>query len=234
MTHHVPRQLALGVSLDDNAKFANFYTSAPNRQLVNTLENLLPNESDDFVYLWGSESAGRTHLLQALCHATTVNESAIYLPLKDKARYSPEILRGIDSLALICLDDLEYILGEREWEQELFTAFNAIKESKACLVVSANSAPHQLQIELPDLKSRLHSGLTYQVHELNDDDKLAALQLRAGNRGLDMPETVASYILQRSNRSLAALMQILDELDCRSLEEKRRLTLPLVKDVMGW
>ena len=195
---------------------------------------MLRNESDDFVYLWGAESAGRTHLLQALCHASTLNESTIYLPLKDKAQYSPEILQGIDSLALICLDDLECILGEREWEQELFSAFNAIKENKACLVIAASSAPHQLQIELPDLKSRLHSGLTYQVHRLNDEDKLAALQLRAGNRGLDMPEAVASYILQRSDRSLASLMQILDELDYRSLEEKRRLTLPLVKDVMGW
>jgi DnaA family protein len=234
MAQLIPRQLALGVRLDDNARFANYYTSSLNQQLVKTLECLPTNNADDFVYLWGAESAGRTHLLQALCHGSAPNRSTMYLPLKENTQYTPEILQGLETLSLICLDDLDCILGKKDWEQGLFNVFNAIKESKACLVVAASAAPHQLQIELPDLLSRLHSGLTYQVHGLNDEDKLAALQLRAGNRGMDMPRAVASYILQRSNRSLSALMKILEELDCRSLEEKRKLTVPLVKDVIGW
>jgi DnaA family protein len=234
MAQHVPRQLALGVSLDDNARFANYYTSPLNQQLVNTLEGLPTNSADDFVYLWGSESAGRTHLLQALCHGAAASSSTMYLPLKENGQYSPEILQGLETLSLICVDDLDCVLGQEDWEQALFNVFNAIKESKACLVVATSAPPQQLQIELPDLQSRLQSGLTYQVHGLDDEGKLAALQLRADNRGMAMPRAVASYILQRGNRSLSALMKILEELDCRSLEEKRKLTVPLVKDVMGW
>ena len=87
---------------------------------------------------------------------------------------------------------------------------------------------------LPDLLSRLQSGLLYQLVELDDEDKLLALQLRAKKRGLDMPDSVGEFILLRAERNLSALMRILDELDHRSLQQQRKLTVPLVKETLGW
>ena len=92
----------------------------------------------------------------------------------------------------------------------------------------------QLPILLPDLLSRLQSGLLYQLVELDDEDKLLALQLRAKKRGLDMPDSVGEFILLRAERNLSALMRILDELDHRSLQQQRKLTVPLVKETLGW
>lgn len=92
----------------------------------------------------------------------------------------------------------------------------------------------QLPILLPDLLSRLQSGLLYQLVELDDEDKLLALQLRAKKRGLDMPDSVGEFILLRAERNLSTLMQILDELDHRSLQQQRKLTVPLVKETLGW
>ena len=92
----------------------------------------------------------------------------------------------------------------------------------------------QLPIVLPDLLSRLQSGLLYQLVELDDEDKLLALQLRAKKRGLDLPDSVGEFILLRAERNLSTLMQILDELDHRSLQQQRKLTVPLVKETLGW
>ena len=83
-------------------------------------------------------------------------------------------------------------------------------------------------------QSRLHSCLIFQIASLSDQEKLSALQLRARNRGMELSDSVADYILQRAERSLASLMLILEQLDQRSLAEQRRLTIPLVKSTLGW
>ena len=59
-------------------------------------------------------------------------------------------------------------------------------------------------------------------------------QLRAKKRGLDLPDSVGEFILLRAERNLSTLMRILDELDHRSLQQQRKLTVPLVKETLGW
>jgi DnaA family protein len=230
------RQLALGVNLDDDATFENYLTSAVNQQAVDYLRAASrPGGGEQFIYLWGSHSSGRTHLLQALCHEyTTARRSSIYLPLNDLAGLTPGILQGANTLSLVCLDDLDLVAGNEVWEMALFNAFNEIKDSNTQLLVASNSAPQDLQIKLPDLASRLQSGLVFQLSGLDDTDKRIVLQLRASNRGMELTNAVADYITSRAERSLSALMQILNQLDESSLKEQRRLTIPFVKAVLGW
>lgn len=232
MPNKSPHQLTLGVSLDDDAQFENFYVTEQNASLVSALQ---AEGSDSFLYIWSRGSAGLSHLLQAACHrATFAGRGAIYIPLAERAQFAPQILEGADSLALVCIDDVECIAGDGEWESALFTAFNAMQQSGTQLVVASHSPAQQLQIVLPDLLSRLQSGLLYQLFELGDEDKLRALQLRAGKRGLELSDAVGEFILLRADRNLTALMGILDSLDQSSLQQKRKLTVPLVKSTLGW
>jgi len=227
-----PDQLTLGVTLDDDAQFENFLTNSDNQQPVDYLKQ---PDGEAYLYLWGNGSPGRSHLLQAACHqVTAAGGSAIYVPLADKSQFSAQILQGIDSLSLVCLDDIDAIAADPEWEASLFTAFNAIRDSQTQLIVAAKMAPQQLEIALPDLRSRLQSGLILQLQELSDEDKLLALQLRARNRGIEMSTAVAEFILLRAERSLSVLMRILDQLDQSTLQQQRKLTIPLVKSTLGW
>ncbi len=225
-------QLSLGVGLNDDATFENFLIGFENQQAVEYLQH---GGSEQFVYLWGNGSPGLTHLLQAACHrATEQNSSSIYLPMKEKAEFPSQILEGANSLSLVCIDDVQELAANAEWEAALFTAFNSIKDSDAKLLIAANCPPHALQINLPDLHSRLQSGLVLQLAPLDDEEKILALKLRARNRGMELSDSVADFILSRVERSLTVLMDILDELDKSSLEQKRKLTVPLVKSTLGW
>lgn len=227
-----PDQLTLGIGLDDDANFENFLASEENRSLLSYLKE---GGADRFVYLWGNGSPGLSHLLQASCHrASAEGLGAIYVPLSERAQFPPEILVGAESLALVCLDDIDCIAGIPEWESAIFTAFNSLQLTGTRLIVSSARPAQQLEIELPDLHSRLQSGLVFQLFELSDEDKLLALQLRAKSRGLELPDAVGEFILLRAERNLKALMQILDELDRSSLQQQRKLTVPLVKSTLGW
>lgn len=225
-------QLTLGVSLDDDAQFENFYTSAENQALIDAL---VADSGESFLYLWGNESSGLSHLLQATCHrATATGRGAIYIPLLERSQFAPQILEGSETLSLVCIDDIESIAGDEEWESAIFTAFNALQQTGTRLIVASHSPAQRLSIRLPDLLSRLQSGLLFQLFELSDGDKLLALQLRARKRGLDLTDAVGEFILLRAQRNLTTLLQILDELDHSSLQQQRKLTVPLVKSTLGW
>lgn len=240
MPTSAPKQLILGICPDDDATFANFLVSAENQQAYEYLisdpeEAGVRGQRERYIYLWGAPGSGKTHLLQAICNMHTVSKtSSFYLPLGNSDELTPEILQGTNSLSLVCIDDLHLVLGDSSWEDALFHAFNAWRENGTQLVFTANSSPMELQTKLPDLHSRLNSGLVFQLKQLSDTDKLLALRLRAENRGMILPTAVAEFILLRADRNFTTLMDILDRLDEKSLQEQRKLSIPLVKAALDW
>jgi DnaA family protein len=234
MIFSATQQLILnGMRLRDDATFANYFP-ASNQLALAFLQSFDYTPQQWFVYLWGKPDCGCTHLLNALClQAQQQNKSAIYLPMTEIIGMQPAILEDLENHDLICLDDIELIAGKKEWETALFHLYNRLHQAQCRLVVAADRAPRELAITLPDLHSRLTSGVTFQLHTLTDDEKLAALQLRGQARGLTISDEVGYFLLRRTSRSLGDLFQLLDKLDHASLAAQRRLTIPFVKTVLG-
>ena len=95
-------------------------------------------------------------------------------------------------------------------------------------VINTN-IPSPSDLKLPDLVTRLASGLVYHLQALDDDGKQAAIKQRAHNRGLDIPDDVIRYVLNRYPRDMHGLFDLLDRLDKASLAEQRRLTIPFIQ-----
>ena len=100
------------------------------------------------------------------------------------------------------------------------------------LIISANCPPHQLQIKLPDLRSRLTWGEVYHLPDLNDEQKRVILQRAAYSKGLELTEEVANFLLKHLDRDLKSLLEVLAQLDQASLQAQRKLTLPFVKETL--
>ncbi|RYZ90580.1 MAG: DnaA regulatory inactivator Hda, partial [Moraxellaceae bacterium] len=179
----IPQQLSLGVSLNDDATFNNFYAlpDTPNAQVVAALRAQVDTANEAFIYLWGESGSGLTHLLQAACHQIqTLRKTFQYFPLRDLVGYAPEeLFSGLENLDFICLDGLDLVIDRPEWEMALFNLFNRVRDAGKLLLVSAVYGPRELNTKLPDLKSRLQWGLTFHVHTLSDEEKQHALQFRA-------------------------------------------------------
>jgi DnaA family protein len=231
-----PQQLSLSVSLSDYATFDNFFVPADgsNAQSLALLCQQLEG-GENFIYLWGGEGAGLSHLLQAACHqALDRGLSAAYLPLAEMRSLDPrQVLAELETLDFLALDDLQCVAGERVWEESLFHLYNGLRDGGKRLLVAARTSPRELTLGLEDLRSRLMWGLTLQLYPLSDTDKRLALQSRARARGLELNDEVASYLMQRLPRSTHELFEQLQRLDEASLAEQRRLTIPFVKRVLG-
>ena len=239
-TGTITRQLSLNVQLNDDATFDNFFVAenSANEQAVKAARALLDAKvQNPFVYVWGPEGVGVSHLLQAACHEASLRGlQSQYLPLEELAGFAPEaLLEGLEQLHLLCLDGLQHVMGHTGWDHALFHLYNRLREGGQCrLLVSADCAPRDLGSHLPDLVSRMGWGITFHLQALSDDEKMQALKRRAHARGLDLGDDVVAYILHRSARDMVELFDCLDRLDALSLAEKRRITIPFIKTAFGW
>lgn len=228
------KQLPLGIRLRDFAVFESFY-AGPNAAAVAHLEKMATGEHrEPAVWLWGPAATGKTHLLQAVCAAAGERglESG-FLPLDQAAEFSAELLDGWGDLRVVCLDNLQSVAGETEWEQSLFRLFNQLNESAGTLIVAGDASPAATRFKLKDLASRLSWGSVFQLHPLTEPERIQALQLRAVQRGLELPDETCWYLLRRHARDMNSLYNLLDTLDTESMAEQRKLTVPFVKKVLG-
>jgi DnaA family protein len=226
------QQLPLGVRLPDRAVFASFL-SARNAQAVEHLRRVADGHIAGACWLCGPEGSGKTHLLQAVSAQASATLQTGYIPLRDLARLGVGVLEGLSALQCLCVDDLEEVVGQREWERALFGVLQGIEEGGGRFVAAAAAPPALLQWALPDLGSRLSASAVFQLRVLDEAEQQAALQLRAHLRGVELPEETSRWLQRRFPRDMRKLYELLDTLDEAALVAQRRLTVPFIREVLG-
>jgi DnaA family protein len=198
------RQLLLDFTRAPEPTFENFVPGG-NGELLHALQAAaLARPAERVLYLWGEPGAGKTHLARAF-------ERAV------EGRRGVRVVDGVEAL-------------DEAAQAELFNAF--VERAFAFLLVTAGCAPRDLRLRL-DLATRLASGLTYRLVPLTEEHKRAALAAHARSRGFELPAEVISYLLTHARRDMGSLMSALDAIDRYSLESRRVVTVPLLKEAMG-
>ena len=220
-------QLPLRMRLRESARFASFVVGG-NAQACAALQGQ-GRHAARVVWLWGRAGTGKTHLLQAACAAAGERgETAAYLDLG--AAPDSAMLEGCESLALVCLDGLEKVAPDADWNAAIFRLHTLLQDGPGRLVIASGAPPAGLPFTLPDLRSRLLAADLQQLVELDEAGQCEALRLRAAGRGLDLSEEAALYLVHRLPRDLHSLFAVLDRLDVASLAAQRRLTIPFLRD----
>jgi DnaA family protein len=225
------KQLALDIKLADSARFDSYY-AGPNGAVISALRAAALEPGWQVHWIWGATGTGRSHLLQsAVAAAGDAGFACAWLPL-DMPGLVPSMLEGMGGLDLLCVDNVDQVAGDAEWERALFVVFEELRASSGRLLVTAAMPMPQAGFQLRDLSSRLASGPTWKLQALDDAGLLEALQLRARWRGFELPDDAGRYLLRRSERSSKALFDLLDQLDSAALAAQRRLTVPFVKSYL--
>jgi DnaA family protein len=139
------------------------------------------------------------------------------------------LLGACKRAGLVTADDVERL--DEPQQIALFNAINAARESGGAVLAAGSAPPAQLPLR-EDLKSRLAWGLVYQLKPLTDDERAQYLKGEAARRGMQLPDDVVAWLLARMRRDLRSLSAVLDRIDQVSLEKKRPITLPLVREAV--
>ena len=203
-----------------------------------TLDNCVGGSNDELVaaldaigrhaahlYLWGPAGSGRSHLLRAaVAGARAAGRPALYVPA---AEAGDELPQTVD--ALLAVDDLDALDGTAQ--VALFNAFNRARGNGQTLLLAGATAPLQLAVR-EDLRTRVGQCLVYEVRPLDDEARAAILRTLAERRGLPLADEVTDFLLRHGRRDLPSLLAVLDALDTASLERKRAVTLPLLREMI--
>jgi DnaA-homolog protein len=198
------RQLVLELAPPEPPSFAS-YVPGRNAAAVQALQRALSG-GEPFVYLWGASGSGKTHLLAAFAAAGA----------------------GAD-LRVAAADDVERL--DPPGQTALFDLYNTLRVSGGALAAAGDAPPDGLRLR-EDLRSRLGSGIVLQLHPLSESEKAAALRARAKDRGIDLSGNVIAYLLTHLQRDMGTQIAVLDALDRHSLEHKRPITVPLVRQAL--
>ena len=221
------KQLALDFSLAPLPTLDNFVVGR-NTELVHRLRGIHSAPRDDrSVYIWGASGSGRSHLLRAaLTQLQDAGRRVYYLDCAIDQRLS--VLA--DELDVVALDNVER-LGE-PGQIVLFNLYNAFRESGRTLLAAGDAPPMKLGLRA-EVTTRLGWGAVHEVHSLTDTEKSDALAEHAAARGFTLQPEVGRYLLTHVERDMPTLLAILDALDRYSLETKRPVTVPLVRELLA-
>ena len=225
-------QIPLALDTQQQPGFDLFVIGMNTAAFENT-KSIAMGQQQTNLYVWGATGTGVTHLLQAACKlAAEQGRQASYIPMREHADLPPRMLENMEVLDLVCVDDIDQMGRQPEWEQALFDLYNRRRDGKIHMLIGAHTSPRELDLGLPDLKSRMVWDLVYHLKPLSDEDKIGLLQRRAAARAFKLPHDVAEYLVKRVRRDLPHLITLLDRLQHATLAEQRKLTVPFVKTLL--
>jgi DnaA-homolog protein len=217
----IPQQLVLELGPPPPPTFESFFPGR-NTPAFNALRAALQG-GEHFIYLWGPEGSGKTHLLHAF--VTEVLAGGC------RARYvgPGESIDDHAGETGIAADDTQQL--DMVGQIALFDLYNRFRTHGGTLVSAGDRPPADLPVR-EDLRTRLGAGLVLRFEPLSDEEKAAALSEHARQRGFRIAPELIEYLLNQVPRDMGTQMSVVAALDRTSLERKRPITLPLVREVL--
>jgi DnaA family protein len=209
------------------------FVAGPNGHALKAVQHML-DEPGSCLFLSGPEGSGKSHLLNALCHATREKDmGAFYIALKHLPEEAAAGLEGLQMLDLVCVDDIDRVAGNPAWERALFNCFNEVRAGGGRLLVASRLPLNALDFGLPDLVSRLAWGLRLNLQIPDDEGKLEIMRQRARSLYIELPEDVQNYVLKHGRRDMASLLGVVEKLKDAAFAGKRKITVPLAREILN-
>ena len=223
-----PKQLTFPWIKKNIASFDDFYFDPKNFGLK---KNLL--EEDDDLFLYGIKKSGKSFLLQSVCNFyASKNKSSLYIPIAEVMKYGISFMDSLDNLDVICIDDIDLINFDKEWEVAIFNLINDCLISKCRLIFSSAFNPSSIKFDLKDLISRIKKMDHIELFPVSEDKLNDALNFICNLRSINLGEKEINYLVTYSKRNISDLINIINKLDKTSMQLKRKITVPLIKEVI--
>jgi DnaA family protein len=223
-------QLPLIFKHQNQNSFENFIIGE-NEALIESLKSFVISEECLF-YLWGEKTSGKSHLLQALVNHSKTPENSIVIIHADEI-ISRENISIIELFDTLLIDEIESLAGNSIAEENLFNWINEAKQYHKKLILCSQISNKDEQWRLADLRSRLISGRTHQLLPLKRDETIKIFSREADIIGINLDNKVIAYLKANCPMNLGFLMNMLNQLDNITLIKKKKVTIPLIKQIMN-
>jgi len=218
----LPFSINASLTLDD-------FSGEKNQELVANILTLIKGKATANIFVYGDKGFGKSHLLQGLIiEGLKQDQQSVYLDLNDEV--TPDIFELISDFQIIALDNVDQC--NQDNEKYIFDLINKLHSTNQMIVFSARVKPEGLSV-FNDLKTRLSLASIYSLNRLDDDEIQQVIKRKLKNKSLKVDHRVIDYLIKNQTRDLKKIVEIIDKLDTFSLEKKRGITVPLVRQMLG-
>lgn len=189
---------------------------------------ILQQEHDQFLYIWGEQGSGKSHILQAwIGQAVQQGHRTLYV---DAA--TDTLTDAAMAAEYVAIDQVEKL--NRKEQTVLFNLFNQFRNNRqGYLLLSADVPPVKLNSKLrDDLRTRLAYCLAYEVKSLSVQEKIDALTNMAKTRQLNIDPSIYEYLLEHWRQDMDSLLCMFNDLANYSINVGKPITLPLLRKLL--
>ena len=229
-----------GRRLDPRYTFDSFITGPGSRMAFSAATSVAerPGARYSPLFLFGATGLGKTHLLHAVGHEILARHPHQRVALLSAEQWVNEFIadahdkkfdafrkRFRDDVDVLLIDDIQFLAGKTQSQDEFFHTFNALYESHKQIVVTSDRYPHEIAGLEERLKTRLQWGLVCDVQPPDADTRRSILARKAVDLGCALPHDVLEYVAASVTTSVRALEGALTRLVAWSQLTREPLTL---------
>ena len=229
-----PKQLIFPFQINQKASFDSFFCSPDNQNLMTRLTDIVSSPDTSELIIYGEEGSGKSFLMQAVCNELSSAEKQFaFIPMKKAFNMGFEIFQNLGSLDVVCIDDLQLILDNQDWETALFNLINECQQSHCSLMLSlGGTQPLDESVILPDLLSRIKRMEFIALHAVQDEFFNQAINFVAQQLDIKIEKAELEFLLKHQTRLFSLLVENIVTLDKQAASLKRKITIPLIKETL--
>ncbi len=216
-------QIPLDIPIREAFNVEDYLVTESNREAVQWIDRWPDWTETHCCILYGEAGCGKTHL----SHVWQGKAKAVRGTLE---QIDEENLTELISCLII--EDVDQVISDLLLQKRLFHIYNWQKQNGGFLLLTAKAHPKFWQLDLPDIQSRMLASMAIEIG-LPDDMLLTAVIMKQfTDRQIKVPMEVINFITVRLERSFEAARKIVNQIDNLSLSEKRKITIPLIRELL--
>jgi len=192
----------------------NFFVNDTNKDAYNTLINKFFHQN---IFLFGPKKSGKSHLVN------------IWKEINDAVIYEDNFSYIINNNKNVAIDNILY----KKSEEEVFHIINHCKSFNLKILATSSVELINYKFDFKDLFSRLRSFYHLKIHKPDDEIfKIIMTKLFYEKQIIIKNKEIFDFVFKRVTRTYNDLYLIVEKIDKLSLEKKKQLTIPLIKEIL--
>ena len=211
--------------------FSNFVVGSNNRfaQQAALAVAETPGELYNPLYIYGGPGLGKTHLLHAIGNyilEENPNTKVLYVTSETFTNEVIESMRtsNVNTKAMtsfrekyrmvdvLMIDDIQFIIGKEQTQEEFFHTFNALKEAKKQIIITSDQSPKEMKTLEERFRTRFEMGLMADIGLPEYELRMAILQRKAEEKNFKLSDEVINYVATNVKSNIRELEGALNKL----------------------
>lgn len=203
-----PQDAARRLHIRPDASFDNFAVSTTNQlaYAAATAVAKSPGGAYNPLFLYGGVGVGKTHLMHAVANAIITKKPSVKLVYCMGEEFTNEIVEAIQnktnrqfrqkyrSAELFLVDDVQFIAGKQQTQEEFFHTFNALHREGVQIILTSDRPPSEIAKLEDRLRSRFEGGLTVDIAPPNFELRVAIVNIKSAALGISVPSEAAQLV----------------------------------------